>query len=452
MMPHHSLEQLGTPVKRLDVGETLVRRNPLYFPGAARRFAWLATAPLAERRKWTARRLSRLLRIAARTPYGRRVGAGADLEGWPLLEPAMVRERPGDHMRPGWWTIHSSTGGTTGIPLPLSRSPQSVAVEQAALDHLLRARGVDPRRARVAVLRGDDIKEPDDLEPPFWRPVLGGRRLIFSSNHLNSKTLPAYLEALRAFAADYWWVYPTTLESLIRLGGTSNARPRVPLILSSSEVLSAWCRSAAHAAFGAQVIDYYGQAERAAFAYSLEPGAWTFLPGYAHVELIPHPAEPGEARYEIAGTGLWNQAMPLPRYRTGDLIRAPAPLTSAEIEETTLGVRPFCGVLGRDGDILIAPDGARLTGIDHFHRGVDHIVRVQVVQDGPARVEVRVIPTADFGDADRARLLSNVRLKVPSTMEVEIRLVDALEHTPLGKTPFVIRRGFGPGPGAGVGA
>jgi hypothetical protein len=34
-------------------------------------------------------------------------------------------------------------------------------------------------------LRGDDLKDPADREPPFWQ--LGGRRLIFSSNHLTAR-------------------------------------------------------------------------------------------------------------------------------------------------------------------------------------------------------------------------------------------------------------------------
>ena len=431
-------QRAAQPAKRTRAGEALVRRNPIYYPRARRLFARLDQAALDERRAWTARRLARALSVAAGTPYGRRIGGGRALADWPLLEPAALRVAPGDVIRSRGWAIHSSTGGTTGIPLPLARSPHSVAVEQAALDHLLERHGVDGSSARVAVLRGDDVKALDDREPPFWVSALGGRRRIFSSNHLNRDSAADFIAALREFRADYWWIYPTTLESLIRLSRDAGLSVTVPLIVSSSEVMSPWCRDAARALFQADVLDYYGQAERVALASAGSDGCYRFMPGYAHVELVPRP-DLGGALYEIVGTSLWNDAMPLVRYRTGDLIRMPEPLEPREREEIALGARPFAGILGRDGDILIAPDGARLTGIDHFHRGVENIIRIQVAQPAPDRVEIRVIPAPAFGDRERAALIANARRKLPATMSLEVRIVDQLERTALGKTPFVIR-------------
>jgi hypothetical protein len=40
----------------------------------------------------------------------------------------------------------------------------------------------------------------------------------------------------------------------------------------------------------AEFIDYYGQAERVAFAYGFQQGAYYFLPGYAWTELDSRPA------------------------------------------------------------------------------------------------------------------------------------------------------------------
>jgi len=441
-----TLGRISAPLKRLPLGERLVRRNPLYYPRVARLFERLDAAPLEQRRAWTAARLARVLRAAAATGYGRRVGGGPDPGAWPLLDPATVRDDPPAFMRGGWWSVPSSTGGTTGIPLPLARSHESVAAEQAALDHLLRGQGVDPVRARVAVLRGDDIKPPDDLSPPFWTGALGGRRLIFSSNHLQRATLPRYLEALTEYAADYWWVYPSTLESLCRLAAGLAAPPRVPLIVSSSEVLSAWCRAAAAATFGARVVDYYGQAERVAFAASAEPERYRFQPGYANVELLPAGEDADGARYEIVGTGLWNTAMPLVRYRTGDLIRVAGALSPAGREALALGLGEFPGILGRDAEVLVGLDGATLTGMDHVQRGVEHVVRIQLVHERADRVEIRVIPAPGYGDADRAQLIANARRKIPAAIGVSVREVDALERTALGKTPFIVRRPGVPGP------
>ena len=431
--------RFATSLKRLEIGETLVRRNPLFYPRALSMFQHCFEMTLEQRRVWNARRLERALRQAARTAYGGHLGAPRKLQDWPLLDPAQVRERPMDHYRPGHWSIPSSTGGTTGIPLPLWRSPRSAAVEQAALDRLLLRAGTDPRRARVAVLRGDDIKPIGDRTPPFWVSAVGGRRLVFSSNHLRRDTIAAFARALGEFCADYWWVYPTTLEALLRLAREQGLPLSVPVVLSSSEVLSPACRDDARTTLGACVVDHYGQAERVALSSAVDGGGHYFLAGYSQVELHPLPATDG-ARYEIVGTSLWNHAMPLVRYRTGDVIRAAYPFTPDELEAITLGIQPFGGVMGRDGDVLIAPDGTRLSGIDHFHRGVDRIVRIQVVQSSPAEVEIRVIPAAGFAEPERAQLLANAARKLPPSMHVEVRLVDELERTALGKTPFVIHR------------
>ena len=431
------LRGLAQRLKRLELGETLVRRHPLHYPALKRRFERLLAAGADERRAELARLERSALAEAAGTPYGRATRAGA-LADWPLLESETVRRRPRDFTRRAWSAIPSSTGGTRGIPLPLWRSARSVAAEQAALDVVLAAAGVNLAGARIAVLRGDDIKPPDDREPPFWDARLGGRRLVFSSNHLSRDTIAAYVRALADFRADLWWVYPTALEALARLTREAGLELRVPLVLSSSEVLGATLRDAARRQFGARVLDYYGQAERVAFAWALDDGPYRFLPGYSRVELIPV-ARNGETLLEIVGTSLWNEAMPLVRYRTGDLIRLEGAAENRELEEIALGVHGFGGILGRDADILIAPDGARLTGIDHFHRGVGNLMRIQVVQHDAAHVEVRVIPAPGFGAHDRALLMANVRRKLPGTMAVEIREVSELERTAAGKTPFVIR-------------
>lgn len=446
MIPRRALQRAAVPAKRLASGEALVRRNPLWYPRAARLFARLEAAGLEERRAWTCQRLAKVLAFAAATPYGRRVRGGADPGTWPLLESAPVRDAPRDFTRERALALPASTGGTTGVPLALWRSLQSVAVEQAAIDHGLRRHGIDPARARVAILRGEDVKDPADLAPPYWIAAQSGRRLVFSSNHLSATTIGHYVEALTGFAADYWWAYPTTLESLVRLGRDVGLRASVPLIVCSSEVLSPAVREAARDWTGAAVADYYGQAERVAFAWSDRSGEYRFLPGYAHVELRPADADAGGARYEVVGTPLWNRSMPLVRYRTGDLIETPAPLDEAEREAIALGTVSFPGVSGRDGDILVAPDGARLTGIDHLHRGVERILRIQVVHETPREVILRVIPAPGFGEAEREALLANARRKLPPAMTVTVETTDALERTPLGKTPFVLRRAGVPGP------
>jgi phenylacetate-CoA ligase len=428
-------------LKTLRIGDVAIRRNPMFYASVTDQLQALERADLAGRREWTRSRLAEALSFAARSAYGRRLGKPAALEQWPLLEKSSVRADPNAFLSgPAIFAARASTGGTTGVPLQLTRSLRSIVVEQACIDAMLQRLRVDARDARIAVLRGDNVKDPSDLQPPFWMTVAGGRRLLLSSNHLNASTIDAYARACEEFRPDVLWAYPTALESLCLLLLHAGRKLSVPRVLTSSEMLAPHLWQLAREALGSELLDYYGQAERVAFAYAQRPEEYRFLPGYAHVELQPSTTEGEHVLYEIVGTNLWNFAMPLPRYRSGDLVRLPAAWGARELEEVTLGVRTFRGVLGRDSDILISPDGVQLTGIDHFQRDVANVVRIQVIQETADEVRVLVLPDAGYSERDSAQLLHNVRTKVPDSMRIDIRRVDALERTALGKTPFVIHR------------
>jgi phenylacetate-CoA ligase len=219
----------------------------------------------------------------------------------------------------------------------------------------------------------------------------------------------------------------------------------IPCVLTSSEVLKREAWSLARDTLGCALADYYGQAERVGFAYAFAPREYRFMPWYSYVELVPFRsdqiADAGQGGlYEIIGTSYWNDLMPLVRYRTGDLVRLPESWGEREIEEVVLGMRSFSGVLGREQEILVCPKGVRLTGIDHIPRDVNHILRIQVIQETLDDVRILVLPAPGYTESDAAQLLHNARAKVPETMRLRIETAQVLERTPRGKTPLVIHR------------
>jgi phenylacetate-CoA ligase len=435
------MERLLRLVKLLKVGDLAVRRNPLFYRDIHNALEQVASAALAERRTWTRAKLSEVLWNARRSAYGNRIRGTDDPHSWPLLSKDTVRADPAAfHAGATLLTIKSSTGGTSGSPLPLVRSLRSIVAEQVCLDRMQSVLGIDSRRARIAVLRTESIKDPNDFSPPYWVSASGGQRIVFSSYHLNATTLPAYVQALREFRPDILLGYPTSLDALCLLLQQCETKLSIPRVMCSSEVLHAETWAAAREQLGCTLLDYYGQAERVAFAYATEPNGYRFLPGYAHVEFIPAEREGDQQLLEVVGTSLWNLAMPLVRYRTGDLIRVPADWSESELEELAFGLRTFPGVLGRDSDILLSPQGVKITGLSHFHRNIAHLRRVQIIQETPDRVRMLLIVGSGFTARDEAQLMSNVREKLPHSMQVTLERVPTLERTQLGKTPFVIHR------------
>jgi phenylacetate-CoA ligase len=444
-MSRSAAASIGGFMKRHVVGPTLIRRNPFYYGKARSVLDDVERQDLAQRRAWSDAALERTLQVARRTAYGRKVNGGTTLDSWPLLEKESLRDGQDAFITGNrWLSAPASTGGTTGIPLSLVRSLSGVVFEQACQDRLIEQLGADPR-GRVAILRGDNIKDPSDLKPPHWIKANGGRSLIFSSNVLNHETVRDYARALREFSPTLLCAYPTSLECLCRLLQQHGEQVSIPSVLTSSEVLKREAWLLARETLGCNLADYYGQAERVAFAYAFEPRAYRFLPSYGHVELRPFAsnqiADAGQGGlYEIIGTTFWNRLMPLVRYRTGDLVRLPEHWREREIEEVTLGLRSFSGVLGREQEILVCPKGVRLTGIDQIPRDVKHILRIQVIQENLNEVRILVLPAAGYSERDAAQLLENARAKVPDSMQLRIEAVQWLERTPRGKTPLVIHR------------
>ena len=435
---------LTAKLKRLEMGERFVRRNPFYYSAVERELSRLEAADGEARQRWCDERVKETLSSAAHTAYGRSVAAPRALAQWPLLAKESVRDNPKAFVRNGrwsgqWFNAHASTGGTTGVPLKLVRSPESVVAEQVCQDQAITHTGIEPRRARIAVLRADDVKSVSDLDPPYWVYALGGRRLILSSNHLTERSLPHYVNELRAFAPDLLWVYPTPLESLCLLLQRTGVDLRVPRVLSSSEVLQPEVWRLAEKLLGCTVVDRYGQAERVACAHAFAPGEYRFVPGYAYIELIESVREEGSTLYEIVGTSLWNTAMPLVRYRTGDLIRLPTHYGVNELREIANGTRSFEGVIGRANEVLLGPEGAGvLTGINHLPRGVPNLIRLQVAQERPDLIVLRVLAASGFGHAEVEQLMRNARLKIPEAIDVRVELREELERTKGGKTPYVV--------------
>jgi phenylacetate-CoA ligase len=435
------MQAIANQLKRLRLGDVAIRRNPLHYPAAQRTLETLDSAELSARRDWTMQRLGEVLWSARKTPYGRTIAQPGAIEGWPLLEKSRVQPRPEYFCSIGKAVaIAATTGGTSGAPLRLWRSLASIAFEQASIDHMMRKLGADPRDARTAVLRTESIKDPNDFTPPYWISASAGQRMVFSSGHLNTATLDAYAEAFSAFRPQVLLSYPTSLEAFCVLLERAGRTLSIPRALCSSEVLHERVWALAAERLGCSLLDYYGQAERVAFAYAMKGASYRFLPGYAYVEFHPLSQDGEETTYEIVGTSLSNLAMPLIRYRTGDLIRLPSSWGSAQLEELALGVRTFFGVMGRDSDILLTPEGVKITGISHFQRDLRGVRRIQVIQEALDHVRILVLPNEEFLRADRERLVHSARSKLPSSIRLDIEVVEALERTALGKTPFVVHR------------
>jgi len=325
------------------------------------------------------------------------------------------------------------TGGTTGEPLRMKRSIAGIAFEQAIVDFLCEQAGFDARMARSATLKGDVLDPALIAAGRYWYDV-GARKRVYSSLQLGQSTATAYRRSLLEYQPEILYCYPSAADALVNQLG-DNSGVRIPLVFSSSEVLHAGVRQRVQAALDCRVIDFYGHAERLVAAYSEDGETYRFLPSYGHVELLPA----GDGLARIIATSLRSNGQLLVRYDTGDLARV-GTADAAALEQISLGLAPFFGIVGRDSEYIDLPDGKRIFVLNHIARGVEGANSVQVHYDGSLGVDIYVVPGKTLSDATCEQILRNFRDRFPATIGATIRMVSAPVREPNGQAPVLLRR------------
>jgi phenylacetate-CoA ligase len=411
----------------------LVRRPPFLYRGARAQIARVHAMDRPTLEAFLRQRLTSILSVARSLPGYAHAKAIDEPESWPILEKRDLAGREHAFLPPTALPhIPAATGGTTGQPMKLSRTLSGVAFEQAFIDSLCAREGIDFARARIAVLRGDSVRPPSLMTPPFWVDR-GATKRVFSAHHLNRETSPAYVQALCDFAPEVLFCYPSALQALLDSIDDAPAL-QIPLILASSEVLPEEVSQRARERFRSSIIDFYGHAERVIAASSSDAVTYRFDPAYGVVELLPS----ADGLAEIIATSLHIHGQVFVRYRTGDLARV-ASHDPSYLREVALGLQPFLGVAGRAAEFIQLADGRRIIGLNHIPRGVEGVERVQLHHRQSGDVDIYVVTNANFGERSLHTLTSNLRDKFPADTHFRLFAVDGPVREPNGKAPLLLR-------------
>lgn len=433
--PPTSLASLFKSLRHLN---DLLRYNPMYYPEVAESIRYIHRTDRTNRPQAIAPLLRATLQTATKTPYGK--GRDLELSHWPVLQKEEIRANISHFETNHWPSVSATTSGSSGQPLRLKRSLKNIAAEQAFLDSLLGGESSTFRKIRTAVLRGDTVKDPACSLPPFGE-YRHSNRLILSFPHLNEANADWFIDALQAFQPEVFWVYPTGADFLASLCLQKGKKIDIPVVLSSSEMLAPEARLRMEAAFGGDVIDYYGQAERVCLSYQYQEDEAWFHPAYGFVELFPDHEQVGDRlrRAKVVATGYWKDKMPLVRYDTNDYIAYPAHYTEEDLALVGLGLKPFTRVIGRKSEYLITPTGERIQALNNIPRDVPYLRRAQFIQRQPGSAEIRLDVEPGFSAKEQDKLMANARTKIPTNVRLKIVTDQPLEVNESGKTPFVIR-------------
>jgi phenylacetate-CoA ligase len=333
------------------------------------------------------------------------------------------------------------TSGTTGTPLSLFQSRETVrtwyGISEARIRHW---NGLD-RRDRWAIFGGQLVVPVERARPPFWVWNAGLRQLYCSSYHLAPENVPAYVDALLRHRVRYVFGYASSLHSLARLAAEQGiALPAMRVAIANAEPIYGYQREEIGAAFQCPVRETYGMAEMVFAASECTEGSLHAWPDVGIAEVLhdehDSPAAPDESGRLVA-TGLVNREMPLIRYDVGDRARF-----APESRACACGRRlPILEQIeGRSDDVVVTPDGRRVGRFDPVFKADFPIREAQIVQEAPNRLVVRVVPAPGWLPGHAEDLRRRVEMRVGGSMTVAVESVDGIPRTKAGKFRAVVRR------------
>jgi phenylacetate-CoA ligase len=382
-------------------------------------------------------RLREVLRTAARhVPFYRRAVRLTDAElanepvhemlaRFPYTDKNIVMASPRDFLddrRNPRWLVYTTSSGSTGLGIGVWRTKRLADIEKAFFAHEWSRFGFSFDKSRYLRI-GADAGRPAH-EPPAraW-----GNRLLLSPYHINGGHRRAILESLNRFKPRYVHGYPSAVAALADLLDARELDFEVGAVLLASEPAEPSQLAATAKLFDCPVSISYGLTERTNLAFADYArgalGPYRFDPLYACNENRMSGGLP-----EIVGTSLWNDVMPLIRYRTGDY--------------GAIGPDGLCATLdGREQEFIVDRHGNRIPGlsINIDNATWDFVRTYQIRQDRAGAITLALVPRdCGLSPAQIDFVLGEQLQRWGEFFDISVRVVQDLERTAAGKHRFVV--------------
>lgn len=358
----------------------------------------------------------------------------ADLESFPVLTKADIRR----HER----SLISSefdigklrlkrTSGSTGVPLNIYIDESAVRWKAACT---LRSDEWSGWRLgqRVAKVWGN----PDYRHFGFkgrLRNYFFDRAVYLDTLNLNDHRIAEFTGTIRRHRPGLIFGHAHSLYLLALSLKKNNVRDIRPGgIISTAMLLHDWQRAVIEQVFSCPVTNRYGCEEVSLIASECEEHSGL------HVNADSILTEMDGSTGQLLVTDLTNRAMPLIRYRIGDVV-----VPSSRVCPCGRGLPLIERVEGREADYVLTPSGQLISGIsltENFALLIPGTAQIQIVQESLAALHIRLVPDADFGPESRRKIAELVRDTFGLGVQHEIELVEAIPQEPSGKYRFCISK------------
>lgn len=259
---------------------------------------------------------------------------------------------------------------------------------------------------------------------------------------MNIDTMNKYVKTLQRIQPKMVLGYANALvafsEYLIKHHPNHNIRPKG--IISSAETLTESKRRIIQSAFKCKVLNRYGSREVGLIASECsEQKGLHINSDNIFVEIVRDgQCVPDGKSGDILVTDLSNKAMPLIRYKLGDVGRLSQSSCSCQ---RTLPILE--SVEGRSGDFFVAKDGSLVHGeyFTHLFYGVHDVKQFQMIQESLEHVELKLVSVEKNIKASyiESFIVKTVEM-LGAQCQVHVDFVDDIPPTVSGKRLFTISR------------
>jgi phenylacetate-CoA ligase len=363
-----------------------------------------------------------------------------DLRVLPPLEKSDIQVHGPDLVARNWPhsdLIRNQTGGSTGAPVTFHLSGARKCSRAAATVRHNRWAGWEVGD-KAAVIWGAPIDRPADDWRSRLRSALLREPMWLDAGWLTEARMLEFHAALDRFRPRVILAYARAAVLFARFLQARGLKPHRPhSIVVSAEVLEQDDRAFLKEIFGCPVFNRYGCREVSVVASECaeHSGLHVMAEGlYLEVETPKGPAAPGEMGAVLV-TDLLNGAMPLIRYRIGDLAAwAERPCRCGR------GLPCLERVAGRVTDFLVGADGRLVSGVflaTYVVAQRPSLGQVQIRQDRAGAVTYRIRPGRSFDPkADGEYLREATRRHLGEGAACDWEAVDELRAEPSGKFLF----------------
>ena len=361
-----------------------------------------------------------------------------DLQKIPILTKEQLRERFWDFLPRQLPPCRiSRTSGSTGEPVCILSDNNSRMYNSAAVIRYRQAWGIGLIGTPILT----PLKTVNDLynKKPHWTFLQGIHKTFYINPYIDSPENIEYAAKLLKKIKNPALIGITpavrALAYRIKDGLFPEFRPSA--VLTTGESLNLQVRALLEYVFTTKVADIYSCTEAGDVAWECRRGAGYHINAdNVIVEIVNEngPVEAGQIG-EVVITNLNRYAMPIIRFKNGDLAR----LANADCS-CGCKLPMIAEILGRSGEDITLPDG-RIIPWNQLKSQMNHpwVRQFQLIQNQDGSLTIQYVSETGINiEQIDALLLSRFKNLLGSSIKIQIVRTNKIQQAPSGKTKLVI--------------